>query len=329
MTDKISYYISKYFGEYLTNIREFSINTIQSYRDTIIQLIEYTNKNTNDLVIADFTDELINNFISHLRNEKKLSIATCNQRLFAIKGLFKYIQKNNLKYFEHCEKILLIKVKKNAPKNIEHLTLEEIKILFEVPNLNEEIEFKHFIILTTLYETAARVGEICNLKLNDINFNNNTVTIFGKGNKTRVVPISKKQTKNLFSYIKKFNITNGDEYLFKNKNGTRLTRVGVQYIIDKYIKIAKDKNPTLYNFKVTNHTFRHSKATHLLELGVNIIYIRDILGHSSITTTEIYAKCSIELKKRELEKNNAELNLTSNYTQEQKDELLEWLKYNI
>lgn len=331
MTDNISYYISKFFQDELGNIKECSINTKKSYRDSVVQLLSFvSNKKgiNSNLKIDDFSADLINDFINYLRNEKNLSISTCNLRLIAIKELFKFIQLKNVDYFELCSNIIKIEHKKKEEPIIKYLSINEITKLFEVFNFDDNIEYRHFMILTTLYETAARVQELCDLKVCDVNIINNSITLTGKGKTTRVVPIGKALSNNLKEYIENLKLKK-DEVLFKNRKGQKLTRVGVQYIIDKYVDIARNRNNDLFTFKPTNHTFRHSKAMHMLEAGVNLVYIRDILGHVSVTTTEIYAKCSLELKKKELEKNHNDIQPEITYSEEQQEDLINWLKNNI
>ena len=331
MTNNISYYITKYFTDDLESIKEVSINTKKTYRDAIVQLINFianNGKEIENLVIEDFNAEIINNFITTLRNEKKLSENSCNIKLAAIQGLFKYIRRKNIKYIDLCNEIIEIKYKKVQHTTIEYLTIEEITNLFNIFNLNDIVEYKHFMIISTLYESAIRVQELCDLKFKDINFKTNTITVTGKGNKIRVIPVMKTLIKNLKQYSTIMYLKSED-YLFFNKNKVKLTRVGIQYIINKYINRAKKHYTQLYNFNITNHTFRHSKAVHLLEAGVNIVYIRDILGHSSITTTEIYAKCSTELKIREIEKSYNLIQDNSTYSKEEQENLINWLKEMI
>lgn len=328
MTNKMDYYISKYFSEELNDIKEVSINTKKSYRDTIVQLINFMQekgKKIEDLIINDFNEDVINEFITMLRSKNGLCEKSCNVKLAAIQGLFKYIRLKNITYIELCNKIIDIKYKKVNESIIEYLTVNEMTKLFNVFDTNNYIEYRHLIIVTTLYETACRVQELCNLKLKDINFDSNSVTIVGKGNKIRVIPVLKTLIKNLREYSNSLNL-NLDDYLFFNKKGEKLTRVGVQYIINKYVDRARKMYPELFRFKITNHTFRHSKATHLLEAGINIVYIRDILGHSSITTTEIYAKCSLKLKEQELKKNYTNIQKEVTYSKEEQTSLLSWLK---
>ena len=161
--------------------------------------------------------------------------------------------------------------------------------------------------------------------------NTDVVRLHGKGNKIRLVPISR----NCSNIIKKYiNISSknleSNNFLFTNHSKKQFTRAGIAYLLNKYEKIARKQDPTLFTVKVHPHVLRHSKAMHLLENGVNLIYIRDFLGHESVTTTEIYAKCNPELKRKYLSQNSKliEEDLVE-YNRNEKDELLKWLKHNI
>lgn len=328
MNNTFPYYVTNYFKDYLPKVKSYSSNTIKSYKETIIQLINYFEDNKIDYSkIDNINSDVINNFLLYLENENNLSISSRNQRLSAIHSLFKYIQKRELSYFDKCSQILSIEYKKTPLTIVSYLSIDEIKSLLSIPNIKDDNEFRHLIILTLLYETGARVSELINVKLIDINFNNTPyIILHGKGNKTRSVPISKDVSNMLKTYLNRFNIKDQNDYILKNKLNEKITRDGVQYIIDTYIKRAKEKYPNYYIQKITNHSFRHSKAMHLLEAEVNLIYIRDILGHKSITTTEIYAKTNPEIKRKAIEDNSQTIKVADKYSTKNKNELLEWLK---
>lgn len=156
-----------------------------------------------------------------------------------------------------------------------------------------------------LYETGARVSEITEIKIGDIRQDKPaTIILHGKGSKDRLVPISEKTCQLVKSYLtqtKKDSIMFKDKLLFLNKVGKKLTRAGVVYILKKYVDLARSENPELIPEKFSPHCMRHSKAMHLLQSGVAIIYIRDFLGHSSIKTTEIYARTDEKTKREALE----------------------------
>ena len=126
-------------------------------------------------------------------------------------------------------------------------------------------------------------------------------------------------------------ISSPDQYLFTNRQNAPLTRSGIKYILGKYVTKAKSVDPTLFgNENVHPHVLRHSKAMHLLESGVNLIYIRDFLGHSTVITTEIYAKSNPEIKRKYLENAASNIDISVNkFSEKEKESLLEWLKHNI
>lgn len=328
MNNNFSYYITNYFKEYLPRVKNYSSNTIKSYKQTMIQLINYFEDNKIDYSnIQNIDYDVINNFLLFLEEENNISIQSRNQRLSAIHSLFKYIQKRELSYFDKCSQILSIEYKKTPVTIVSYLSIDEIKFLLSIPNIKDENEFRHLMILTLLYETGARVSELINITLSDINFNNTPyIILHGKGNKTRSVPISKDVSNMLKVYLNRFNINDSSDYILKNRLNEKITRDGVQYIIDTYIKKAKEKYPNYYNKKITNHSFRHSKAMHLLEAGVNLVYIRDILGHKSITTTEVYAKTNPKIKQKAIEDNSQSIKVNDKYGTKNKNDLLNWLK---
>ena len=328
MNNNFSYYVTNYFKNYLSEVKNYSSNTIKSYKDTIIQLITYFENNKIDYSnIQNIDYDVINNFLLYLEKENNLSISSRNQRLSAIHSLFKYIQKRELSYFDKCSQILSIEYKKTPNAIVSYMSIEEIKILLSIPNIKNDNEFRHLMILTLLYETGARVSELINIKLKDINLMNKPyIVLHGKGDKTRSIPISKDVLNMINIYITRFKIYEQNNYLLGSKYSNKISRFGVQHIIDTYVKKAKEKYPNYFTQKITNHSFRHSRAMHLLESGVNLIYIRDILGHKSITTTEIYAKTNPEIKRKAIEENSQSINAKNKYSNATKNDLLNWLK---
>ena len=156
-----------------------------------------------------------------------------------------------------------------------------------------------------------------------------TIRLTGKGNKTRIIPIMPQTINIVKAYINDYGLFNELKIstpLFFNKKQGKLTRAGISYILNKYIETARKKCPDLFPNKVSPHIFRHSKAMHLLEGGVNLIYIRDFLGHSSVTTTEIYAKSNPEVKRKAIEQASHNVIPEEKFTKNEKDNLLNWLK---
>ena len=183
-----------------------------------------------------------------------------------------------------------------------------------------------------MYDTGARVQEIIDLTPESIYIASTpyTIRLLGKGQKYRIVPLMEEQVTFLKQYIEENRL--GEECrlkhpLFFNSRGEKLTRAGVAFILKTYVEMAKALNPDLIPESVSCHSLRHSKAMHLLQAGVNLVYIRDILGHASIQTTEIYARADSKQKREALEK--AYINLVTETDKtpmwERNQNLLDWL----
>jgi integrase/recombinase XerD len=334
MVNNFGFHITKFFGEYLPLNLMASINTIRSYRDSFVQFIGFFEKKyqikSNKLSFDDITVSAIEDFLLWLEAEKQMSMATRNQRLAAIHSFFKYVQHREPTYFNLCTSILSIRFKKITLPAISYLSLDEIKTLFSLPNKNIKQGYRDLTMLVVLYDTGARVQELIDLKLQQIRLDSKPIVYLqGKGNKTRVVPISNDTANIIKKYIMDNAIIMPNENLFKNKQQRPLTRAGVNYVLNKYIDIGRKQKPNFFKKTISPHCMRHSKAMHLLEAGVNLIYIRDFLGHVSVTTTEVYAKTNPELKRKFLEENSVSLGVTSKYSKQKKDDLLQWLTRNI
>jgi site-specific recombinase XerD len=181
-----------------------------------------------------------------------------------------------------------------------------------------------------LYESGARVQELIDLSPSNIRFSKRVdIELHGKGNKTRLVPINSDAAAIVREYIRRCKRTDMSEPLFVNSWNKRLTRTGIQYIIDKYVSIAAKQHKDLFKKKISNHSFRHSKAMHMLESGVNLIYICDLLGHESVVTTEIYAKTNPKIKEDQLIKHSAVLVNSKKFNTKDKEDLISWLKHNL
>lgn len=323
----ISSYLTDFFSIYLPKERGLSENTIKTYKYTFIILLKFIveekNKNINKLTIDDINQDLIVDFIVYL-DEKKCSRATQNNRLNAIHTFFKFLMKKDIIFFDQCSSISNIKNKPIETYNVDYLTKDEIHLLLNSFNISNKKEFKNFLIISLLYDTGARVSELINLKACDINFSYKTITYLGKGNKQRINMLSNQAINNLKFFFDENNIQiYSTEIIFKNKFGKTYTKEGINYILNKYCTQANIKNK-----KISPHCLRHSKAMHLLENGVNLVYIRDFLGHSSVTTTERYARANPEVRRKAIEEASKEFENTSNIKYE-KENLIDWLKNTL
>lgn len=277
-----SYYLSHFFKEYLVVERNVSSKTIRSYKTTFQLLITYFVEEKNmkliDITFENVTKEMILDFLNYLEEEKKNSIRTRNQRLAAIHSFYQYCSVDEIEHMENIQKILSIKMKKPEKKIQEYLTKEEVQTLLASINTSTKIGRRNLLVLSLLYDTAARAEEIIHLKLEDIRLEEQLVILTGKGNKQRIVPIMENTKKLMIQYLKENKIARG--FLF-GENTT--------YSMLKHL-LLKINQMNIISKKITSHTFRRSRATHLLEAGVNILYIQELLGHEDISTTQEYAK---------------------------------------
>lgn len=332
-TPDFAYYLTKFFTEYLPVQRNLSPNTISTYSYTFRLLLIFfdTQKGVkpNLLDLDIITPNIIEEFLLWLKNERHCSPSTCNQRLGALKSFFTYLQFVLPERVLQCQQNLSIQQMKQPEPEIKYLTIEGIKILLEQPNTTTKYGRRDLALLSLMYDTGARVQEIADIRLSYIRFNAPaTIRLIGKGNKTRVVPLLSKTEQILKQYIRDFKLAErGNEtYLFQNRSGNQLSRFGISYILTKYADMARKDHPDLIPEKISPHCIRHSKAMHLLQANVNLVYIRDLLGHTSVTTTEVYARADTALKREALEKANP-IKDTPIMPQWSDDEgLMEWLR---
>jgi len=273
---------------------------------------------------------MVEDFLIWLEDIKNYSISTRNQRLAALHAFFRYLQIEAPEYIELSNSILSIRTKKTPKVEMNYLSIAAIKELLSISNKYNKDTRRDLAILSLLYDTGARVQELADVLVVDIRIKQpSTISLTGKGNKTRIIPLMPQTINILKAYMKDcglFNETKISSPLFFNKRKDKLTRAGVSYIVNKHIQTARKKRPDLFPNKVSPHIFRHSKAMHLLESGVNLIYIRDFLGHSSVTTTEIYAKSNPEVKRKAIEQASQNIIPDEKLTKKEKDDLLSWLK---
>ena len=325
-------YLTKFITNYLTFQKNFSQNTIISYKDTFKLLLIYCRDiehiNPEKIVLDHLTKDLIIGFLNWIEVERGCSISTRNQRLAALKSFFKYVQIEEPAGIFNYQKILSITNKKSIKKVIEYITPGAMQLLLSMPDKSNYKGRRHLAIMSLLYDTGARVQELIDITMRDIRLQAPAViTLKGKGNKNRQVPLMSNTVLILRYYISENKLDDNrksDYPLFTNSQNRKLTKEGVAYIISKYVDQALRKSNIIPS-KVTPHMFRHSKAMHLLEAGVNSIYIRDFLGHTDLKTTEIYAKSNLEMKRKAIEKAFPEI-ISSDLPDWNKDtSLISWL----
>ena len=325
--------LSSFLGTYLPGVRNVSINTLRSYRDTFRLLLIFCLQEFNvspQKVTLDFlTDKTILLFLDWLELVRSNSIATRNQRLAAIHALFRYVQFEEPPLLLQCQKILGIPFKKYAKPRIQHLSPEAVKLLLSQPLTTSSRGRRDLALVSLLYDTGARVQEIVDLRVRDIRLDQPPViALSGKGRKTRHVPLMT-NTKNLLAtYMNESQrlSSQGDIPLFVNQQGKRMTRAGIAYILGKYSKQAHEQSE-IVPLRVTPHVLRHTKAMHLYQAGVNIVYIRDLLGHVHISSTDIYARADTEMKRKAVEKVYPDITENDLPEWRHDNDLLAWLNH--
>jgi site-specific recombinase XerD len=329
-----SKYISDFVSRYLPHEKGVSNNTIIAYRDTFVLLIEFLQKEKRikieKLTLDKVTKKVILEYLDWLQNIRNCGNATRNARLAAIHSFYRFLQQESLEHLYQCQNILSIRFKRSQNKSITYLTIEAMKLLLQQPDHTTLKGRRDLALLSLMYDTGARVQEIIDLTPSMLRLDTPPVIkIIGKGKKARVVPMLDAQTGHLKNYLKenRLDAASANMYpLFFNSRKEKLTRAGIHYIVQKYFKKARAANKMMLPEKISCHSLRHSKAMHLLQAGVNLVYIRDILGHVSVQTTEIYARADSKQKRKALEKAYVNINPdeTANWTKN--ENLMMWLK---
>lgn len=303
--------LSSYFFDYLQDQMGLSDNTIQSYTDTINGFLDYCEKEHDmrreRMEIADLSRELVEGFLDWLETRKGNGISTRNQRRAAMNTFLRYLQYKHPKHILLCQSILSIPQKKTSKQATQYLPPEAVEEILRQPDLSTRKGRRHHALISLLYESAARVSEICDLCVKDVFLEKGggVVHLHGKGNKYRSVPLASEITRILKNYLDEegpHRSFSSDMPFFCNNKGEKLTRMGLTYVFQKYVAMARANNASLFPDKVHPHIFQHSRAMHWLKAGIDLEYIRDLLGHADIATTEIYARLDIDMKRRMLEK---------------------------
>ena len=196
--------------------------------------------------------------------------------------------------------------------------------------LNNSKDLKKLTMICVLYETGARVSEFTNIKLSDLNLSDNaSITLYGKGNKTRVVPISEELVKLINKYLKEVYINYEEDYLFYSTQKKKYYRNSINKIITNLVNDLKIKYPNYFNGSYSPHSLRHTKATHLYNNGTPLLYIKEFLGHSTVSSTEIYATPDSKKQREEILKNSESIKTKNKYSNNKKNDLDNWLKNNM
>lgn len=325
--------LNRFLTDYLVNIRSCSPRTIDSYRYAFIFLLEYYSSElgiqADRICLKDITFRNITGYLVWLQDKKKAGVSTRNQRQAAVNSFIKFLMYEYPDYLPEYQKILSIPVKKCQEKEISYLKTDGMKLLMEQISTDSISGLRDYVMLTIMYTTGIRVSELIGIKAKDLSLSDPpTLLVHGKGGRDRYVPINKKTVSVIRKYISAMNYEAHERLenpLFVNHMGNCFTRQGVNYMIDKYAEMARRKSSELIPNDMSPHKIRHSTAMSLVASGVDLIYIRDLLGHSSVKTTEIYARADAQLKRKAIEAASKELVISEKAEWDTNTSLKEWL----
>lgn len=275
----------KEYEYYLKITKGLSPNTITSYITDLNEYIIFLDKNYSVNDPINITKQHIRNFVARLKRRKNTS-SSVSRKISAIRSFHKYLMIEKIVYTNVALGVTLPKKEKKLPTV---LSVDEIDALMVAADGDELLEIRNRAMLELLYGSGLRISELLNLTLSDLHINMGFINIIGKGNKERIVPIGAESAFRLKKYLDKsrpyLKKIPGD-ILFVNTRGSEISRVGFYKVIKKLTfkaGIMKDVSP---------HTLRHSFASHLLDNGVDLRVVQELLGHEDISTTQIYTHIS-------------------------------------
>lgn len=289
--------MNKYIGIFmffLKNEKNYSNDTIISYKNDLTQFFNYLKdykllKNTD---IKYINHKIMRKYIVYLK-ENKYSRRSISRKVSSTRSFFKFIHKEGIININPTLNLITPKINKKLPY---FLYLQEVIKLIEAPSKKTLFGIRDRAILEILYGTGIRVRELVNLNIGNIDFTEKIIKVFGKGSKERILPLSNPSIRAIQEYLENRNLFNKNKFtkindkdaLFLNRFGGRLTERSIRRIIIKYMKIAG------LNKKLSPHVLRHSFATHLLGGGADLRSVQELLGHKSLSTTQIYTHITKE-----------------------------------
>lgn len=333
-TTKFAYYLHKYFTVELPGTRGSTPATIDSYRYAFVMFLGFMEEQgvpADRIEITDLTRKNVLGFLDWLQSSRGNSASTRNQRQAAINTFTKYLMYEFPDNLLDYQEILAIPMKASPKKEVSYLKTEGVKLLFDQVDTTTKSGIRDFAILTLFYTTGIRVSELVNIKVRDISLSDPpTLLVYGKGQKSRYVPLVAQAVNAINNHIDSVNVSgnnNLQKWLFENHMNIQLTRQGVNYIINKYADKARCQNPGIIPESVSPHTWRHTAAMELVDSDVALIYIRDLLGHASVRSTEIYIKADEAKKRKAIEAASREIVPPEAAQWEESSSLREWLKH--
>lgn len=306
--------LAEYFENFLPEVRHCSPNTISAYADSFAVLFRFFDESVGKahyrIRYSDLTPQMFDEYILWMKNELHYSPASQKQRISAVTAFLKYASRRDVSAVTALNAASSAQTPKVPEVLFPYFSVEEMKILLHLPDGTGKYGLRDQALLCVLYDSAARAQEMCDLCVGDLLTGSPArLRLHGKGSKIREVPISRNTEQILRHYLSEQDPNfqkNRETPLFFSQRNDRMTTACVRNLVQKYVDRGREEHPELFTQeKYSPHSFRHSKAIHMLDAGVPLIYIRNFLGHESVNTTERYARVSQSAVNRVLEDHSA------------------------
>ena len=264
------------FFNFLIIEKGLSKNTVKAYETDIKGFIKWINKN-NKQSLLNIKESSVNRYISYLFS-LKLKSSSVNRKISSLKSFYLFLQKKKLIRYSPFSEVISPKQEKYLPASMSE---SEVEKLLNSPDASKEIEQRDKAMIEMLYATGMRISELVNLKITDIDMNRSVIKVMGKGSKERLIPFGESASEALFNYLKTRKDSSSKEVFISNR-GKKITRVAFWQRIKVYLLRENLK------ISISPHTLRHAFATHLLNRGADLRSVQLLLGHSDLSTTQIY-----------------------------------------
>ena len=301
--------LAEFFTSYLPSVRKLGPNTIRSYRDSFSLLLRFLRDVKGISVERVSLDHLqaptLLEWLDYLETSRRCSPRSRNQRMAAIRSFFRYLAPADPSRIQQLQRVLAIPACRCDRSPVAYLEPGLLSALLSAPDIGTLRGRRDAVLLSVLYDTGARSQEVIDLRVRDLRLEAPAqATLTGKGRKTRIVPLMSDTAKLLRDYLRSTGLDRaeaGTAPVFAGRHSEPLTRSGLRSILARHADTARATHPT-FPERIGPHTLRHTKAMHMLQAGVSLIHIRDILGHVDIKATDVYARADLEMKRQALNK---------------------------
>jgi integrase/recombinase XerD len=296
-------WVRRFLLEHLVAERNLARNTQRSYRDALTLLIPFVadqlHQTVDRLTVVDVSADLVRLFLADLERSRHCAITTRNQRLAAVHALARFVGEHSPEHIAWCGQIRSVPFKKASRTIIPYLDKPQMDALLAVPDRQTAQGRRDHALLLFLYNSGARAEEAAQLLVSELDLAGCSVKIRGKGSRERCCPLWPSTVGELSVVIAG---RSPSARVFLNRCSLPITRFGIHTLVERSVRKAQVKMPSLEAKRISPHTIRHTTATHLLRAGVDINTVRAWLGHVSLDTTNIYAEIDLEMKARALAK---------------------------